>query len=334
MKSPSLTRIGLAMVLIVGLGVQWTGAAEKIQFSTGSKDKDGQQNNLAIKQNKPALQTLDFNRMGGRGSKAEEMAPMPPPPKQTEARLPSEKKKQDKDWQLNNDEQDPKDAEDQGDKSGKNGDREKDRKKNQNDRHNSNSRAKNDKPWSPYDRDDDDSNSRRNNFDKGLNRSGSTNRIVFGSANRPSDQPFRAERAPGSPLDNRGLPPGSGPNPLADTSRSETLRVLGIEKNPAGVSISGGNPGSNPQGIPGIGGWDNGSKQAVAGPLDTLNTRSPSAGLDSPQNFGSRDTGFKSSLGGDLNSLNMGQSGRAPIGYEPPKYERKPAVLPIPQRKF
>jgi hypothetical protein len=327
MKSPSLVRFWLAMILIAGVGTHWAGAAEKIQFSSGSKEL--KKNNLAIQPNKPALQTLDFNRMGGRGSKAEEMAPMLQPP-QAEAVLPADKKKKDKDWQLYED-KDAKDTDAQDGKSGEQSDRE----KGKSNRNEPSPREKNDKPWSPYDRDRDDSDPKEDRFDPGFNRSGSTNRILFGSTTRPGEQPFRAERAPGSPVTDRGLPPGSGPNPLADTSRSETLRVLGIEKSPAGGPMQNGTSRPDSTGSLGIGDWDNNSSRRTANsPLDTLNTRPAGTAFDNSQNFGGRDTGFKSGLPGEMNPLNLGPAGRGPIGYEPPKYERKPAVLPIPQRKF
>ncbi len=333
-KSRSAHSFWLAMGLIVGATVHWVDAGEKILFSTGKKDTP--KDNLAIKQAKPVLQTLDFYKMGGRGSKAEELAPMLPPPEMAEEDLTdSKEKQQDKNWLL------PEDKRNQYGKNSKDGkdrdkskDRDKDRDRDRDDR------EKDRRDNEPYDLDqrEKDPFYRRQDEDplQRLRTSGSsTNRIVFGSANRRDDQVFRPDRAEGAPVREMGLPPGAGPNPLGEQSRTATLERLGLSpltSGSAATSVGNGNA-NGASGMFGLGNLQSSGSAANNGQLGSLGQ--PASMRDAgARQMGGRDTAFKSGLMNEIGTLNLGQSSAQPRVYEAPKYERKPAVLPVPQRKF
>lgn len=332
-KSRSAHSFWLAMGLIAGMAVHWAGAGEKILFSTGKKDAP--KDNLAIKQAKPVLQTLDFNKMGGRGSKAEELAPMTPPPEMLQEEIAdSKEKKQDKDWLM------PEDKRNQYGKNSKDG-KDRDKSKDKDRDRNRDDRDKDRRENEPYDLDqrEKDPFYRRQDEDplQRLRTSGSsTNRIVFGSANRRDDQVFRPDRAEGAPpAREMGLPPGAGPNPLGEQSRTATLERLGLSPLTSGsgaASIGNGNA-SGASGMFGLGNLQSSGSAANNGQLGSLGQ--PASMRDAgARQMGGRDTAFKSGLMNEIGSMNLGQPASQPRVYEAPKYERKPAVLPVPQRKF
>jgi hypothetical protein len=316
------------MGLIVGTAVHWVGAGEKILFSTGKKD--GPKNNLEIKHAKPVLQTLDFNKMGGRGSKAEELAPMARPPEMLEEDLADAKeKKQDKDWLI---------PEDKRNRDGKKGKDDKDRDKSKDKDRNSDDRDKDRRENEPYDLNqrENDPFYRKQDEDplQRLKSSGSsTNRILFGSANRRDDQVFRPDRAEGAPARNMGLPPGTGPDSLGEQSRTATLERLGLSPiTSSGSTVNGGNA-NGASSLFGLGNLQSSGPTGNNGQLSPLGQ--PGSMRDAgARQMGGRDSAFKSGLMNEIGSLNLGQQNEQPRVYEAPKYERKPAILPVPQRKF
>jgi len=318
------------MGLIVGTAVHWAGAGEKILFSTGKKDSP--KDNLAIKQAKPVLQTLDFNKMGGRGSKAEELAPMLPPPEGlTEDIADSKEKKQDKDWLIP---EDKRNQNGKNSKDGKNRDKSKDKDRDRNDpdkdRRDNEPYDLNQREKDPFYRRQDEDPLQR------LRSSGSsTNRIVFGSANRRDDQVFRPDRAEGTPMRDMGLPPGAGPNPMGEQSRTATLERLGLSPITSGgvtTSVGSGN-NSGASGMFGLGNLQNSGPSGNNGQLSPFGQSGSMRDAGARQMSG-RDSAFKSGLMNEIGSLNLGQPTEQPRVYETPKYERKPAILPVPQRKF
>lgn len=331
MKSPSLAFLWLAMVLIAGLGIHRAGAAEKILFSTGNKDKDPKKNSLVIKQNKPALQTLDFSRLGGRPSKAEEMAPVgaPPAPFEPDEEELAESKK-DKDWLT------PEDKRDRGGKDGKYGkDRDKLKENSRDEKAKLNERQKND-PNENREHENDPFRRAENQDPFGpLSSNGSsTNKILFGSANQREDQHARGRQPDGSPASrSMARSPGLGSSrTLDDQSRESTLERLGIGPRQTGSTASSGwnaNPGGASS-LFGIGTSQNSMNNGQVSPLG----QSMGARTDDFRATGGRDSTFKSGLMSEVGNMNLGQPGGQPKAYEPPKYERKPAVLPVPQRKF
>ncbi len=316
------------MCLIAGLSAPSAGAAEKIQFSSGNKG--GKKENLAVQSNKPALPTLDFNRMGGRGSKAEELAPMTPLP---ESPLPEENlatgtKKQDKDW-LNPENKQDRDG--KGNKAGqdrdKSNEKDRDENKKRNELRESDNDLRNQKENDPLKREEN-----RDPLFRLNNSGSSTNKIVFGASDRREDQTFQAQQSPGAPLRTFGAPRGAGPNPMEEQSRSSALERLGFAQpkanGPAGVGSA-----ANNSSILGIGG-----NQSMRDPNNgTLSPLIQSGGArDSSIPGGMRppDSGFRSSLMNNTPGMNLGPEDRQPRASEPPPSARKPAVLPVPQRKF
>jgi len=330
-KSRRAHSFWLAMGLIVGMAVHWAGAGEKILFSTGKKD--GPKNNLEIKHAKPALQTLDFNKMGGRGSKAEELAPMARPPEMMEENLAdSKEKKQDKDWLM------PEDKRNQTGKNGKNSRDGKDRDKSKDKDRDGNDRTKDRRDNEPYDLNqrEKDPFYRKQDEDplQRLKSSGSsTNRILFGSANRRDDQAFRPDRAEGAPVRDMGLPPGVGPNAMGEQSRTATLERLGLAPIiSSGTTANGGNA-NGASSLFGLGNLQSSGPTGNNGQLNPLGQ--PGSMRDAgARQMGGRDSAFKSGLLNEIGAMNLGQPNEQPRVYEAPKYERKPAILPVPQRKF
>lgn len=327
MQSQNAQRFWLAICLIAGMGAHWAEAGEKIQFSSG-KDKDAKKANLAVEQAKPALQTLDFDRMGGRGSKAEEMAPteLPPSMRPQEVVELDKKKKNDKDW-LSNSKEETEETDSQNYKNRSNTrDKEKDRtdKKELDEKRRENDRDRfNQKQHDPFRREE-----RRENLSP-FNNGSSTNRVLFGNTPRREDQLFRAEHAPGSPIREMGLPPGAGPNPLAESSRTSALEKLGFVQPQTGGPASGFTGNNNGLGL-GMG--QNSSRQA-AGLLNPVERAGPGAnGMTA--GMPNRSSTFRSGLAPDSSRPDLFQPNGQPRVEERPLNVRKPAILPMPQRQF
>lgn len=331
MKSRSVHHFWLTLLCVTGLAVHWTEAGEKIVFSTNKKADDTKPNSLAIPQAKPALPTLDFSKMGGRPSKAEELAQQMQPAQggNNELADPEEKKK-DKDWLSSTQD---KDEQDKDRRDGKN--RDKDKQKNRD-------RDKNDRLDGRDEKDPNDPNRRDYGDPYGRNRErdpfnrtrgysgGNTNRLQFGSGYQRDNQPFQQARPQGMPDRFMGLPPGARPNPFGEQDRTSALERLGLVKPETGNASANGNNGNS--GVFGLGEFQNNRQSgnsASFGPAGSSATFRD----NNSRTMNSPGSSFKTDL--------PGQSGPAGLGpmmpakpYEPAKVERKPAILPVPQRKF
>ena len=331
MPTQNAPRFWLAICLVAGMGVHWAAAGEKIQFSTGNKG--GKKDNLALQPNKPALPDLDFSKMGGRGSKAEELAPTTPPPTEL-AREENDplQKKQDRDW-LTNGKQDRDNKDGKDGKEGKSRDKNKDKNRNEKNQPGDRQEEENDrldqkKVNDPFKRDE-----RRDAFTR-LNSDGSsTNKILFGESTRPENQIFRAERAPGAPPAlGTGLPPGAGPHPMEEQSRVSTLERLGLA--PAAANGGGIGPGQGiNNGNLGLGAAQSGMRGVSNGQLDPIG-RGMGPRDNGQGGLPGRDNVFRSGLINDAGGMNPAMGNNQSRAYEPPPSPRKPAILPVPQRKF
>ncbi|HEY1171949.1 MAG TPA: hypothetical protein VGH19_11310 [Verrucomicrobiae bacterium] len=328
MQSQSAPRFLLTVCLIAGLGAHWAEAGEKILFSSG-KDKDAKKANLAVQQAKPALETLDFNRMGGRGSKAEEMAPteLPPSMRPREVVDLQKKKKDGKDWlSTEKDEADDTDSQDHKTRSNtKDKSKEKDlaEKKDWDERRENKRDRFDQKQNDPFRREN-----RQENLSPFSNGS-STNRVLFGNSTRPENQPFRAEHAPGSPIREHGLPPSAGFNSSAESSKASALEKLGFTRPQTGNLGTGFN-GNN--GSPGLGISQN-TPRATAGPLGTLERASTSAN-NVPGGMAPRNSSLTPNLAPDPSRPDLFQQNGQLRQEERPISVRRPAILPTPQRQF
>jgi hypothetical protein len=298
-------------------------AGEKIQFSGSNKEKN---NDLAAPRNKPLLPTLDFKQLTGHGATVspEQLAPVPPPQEPLVDTKALEKSKKDRDW-LNADKTEHADADN---RDGKGDDRKKDRAnrdKNGERERDKQKEKEQEKLRDPFD------NSTRDRYDLDASSAGSsTNRISFSSGSRRPESPFESRASSGSMENNSpgaslGRPRGSQSAFENSRERNETLKMLGIT--PSGSQ----NNLNQPSALNLL----NGSQPNNTGrPLDITAGKS-GFGPNNGNQFSGRDGGFKSSVGdANIGGLGTMAPNQGVPAYEPPKIERKPAVLPMPQRKF
>lgn len=301
-------------------------AGEKLQLS-GSSDKANKAADLSGPRTKPLLPTLDFKQLTGHGAtvSAEQLAPMNPPQGGIidPALLEKKKKGKDRDWLKEKDgEQDDSDQESNSSSSTN-------RKKDKLDQDKQKGRKANEKDENdPFKRDKDKD---RYNFEADGSASSSTNRISFSSKDRKSDNPFEMRSnstglIDNSPAANIGRPRGAQANPFEGNERAETLRLMGVTPPASSQSTF-----SQPTALSIIKG---GAATASGASMDaTLRTAGQNQSVNLPLN--GRDSGPRSPFGdAGLGNSELGGVKSAVPAYEPFRTERKPLVLPVPQRKF
>ncbi len=300
-------------------------AGEKIQFSGSNKEKN---NTLATPRTKPLMQTLDFKQLTGHGATVspEQLAPIPPPQETSIDLKLQQKAKKDRDWLKTEDKDGDKDSSDSDGKTGEQNERS-DRKKDKNSKDKTNERERMDgKVRDPFDT----STKGKYDLDTDSSSSSTTNRISFSSREKRPDNPFENRSANGG-LDGNspgawiGRPRGAQANPFESNERSETLKMLGI--NP-----SGNQPVANQTTALSL---LNGSSANTAARSGDITAKSSSLNPNTGNQITGRDGNYKSVLeAGNLGGMANGLANQPAPVYEPFKAERKPAVLPMPQRKF
>jgi hypothetical protein len=298
-------------------------AGEKIQFSgSGHKDKS---NELATPRTRPLMQTLDFKQLTGHGAtiSPEQLAPVPPPQEgPIDTKEMREKAKKDREWLKTEDKDDGKDSTDKDDRNSN-------RKQDKNSKGKDNERERREsKLRDPFDT----STKSKNDLDYDSSSGSSTNRISFSSRDKRPENPFEIRPNSGngsfennSPGGFTGRPRGAQANPFDNNEHAETQKMLGITP-----------LGSQNMNQPATLNLLNGSQaNSSARPLDITGNNSSTFGGNNGNQFNGRSTVFKTGLGdAGLGGFEAGgPNQRAPVN-EPFKMERKPAVLPMPQRKF
>lgn len=299
-------------------------AGEKIQFSgSNSKDKN---NDLASPRTKPLMQTLDFKQLTGHGAtiSPEQIAPVPPPQEgPIDTKEMRDKAKKDRDWLKSDDKDGDKDS---ADKDGKEGNGKKDK----NTKDKNNERERNDgKVRDPFDT----STKSKYDLDSDTSSGSTTNRLSFSSKSKRSDNPFENRSANGdssfqnnSPGGLMGRPRGAQASPFENNLHAETLRMMGI-----GSAANQNNPNQSST----LNLLNGSAANTGSRPLDITGNKGSSFGQNNGNQFGGRDSGFKSGLGnGNSVGFDAGGANQRGPAYEPPKIERKPVILPMPQRKF
>ena len=304
-------------------------AGEKLQLS-GSSDKANKSTDLSGPRTKPLLPTLDFKQITGQSGtvSAEQLAPVNPPQATIIDSKLLEKNKKDRDWLKGEDKEEEKNP-----FSKDNNESDPENKKDKNNQDKKDKRKLDDKKDNdPFDR------SKKDRYDLDADKTSNigTNRISFSSrepnsdrrSNNPSDS---RPNTTGGMFDNSaaaniGRPKGAQANPFENNERAETLKMLGItppssQNNlsaPSAVSLIKGNP--QPTG---------------ANPFDNNLARGSGNNQPGALSMPGRDAGYKSPFGNTgLPGTDLaGPAQAAPIA-EPFKQQRKPIVLPMPQRKF